>query len=144
MNDLSIFFPYMTEEQLKVMAETPKANEDLPEFNQEINEVVSTLFPPDEVTGNPTNAVSKLLSPNVSAMEKEKYASTMQEMPKSEKDNRQVDDATLIAMTPSRYNSTNVDNEHFGNYVAGKLVENANEATETNSGSSESSESSES
>ena len=141
MNDLSIFFPYMTEEQLKVMAETPKANEDLPEFNHEINEVVSTLFPPDEVTGNPTNAVSKLLSPNVSAMEKEKYASTMQEMPKSEKDNRQVDDATLIAMTPSRYNSTNVDNEHFGNYVAGKLVENANEATETNSGSSESSES---
>lgn len=141
MNDLSIFFPYMTEEQLKVMVETPKANEDLPEFNQEINEVVSTLFPPDEVTGNPTNAVSKLLSPNVSAMEKEKYASTMQAMPKSEKDNREVDDETLIAMTPSRYNSTNVDNEHFGNYVAGKLVENANEATETNSGSSESSES---
>ena len=131
----------MNAEQLKVMEETPKANEDLPEFNKEINEVVSTLFPPDEVTGNPTNAVSKLLSPNVSAMEKEKYASTMQAMPKSEKDNRQVDDATLIAMTPSRYNSTNVDNEHFGNYVAGKLVENANEATETNSGSSESSES---
>lgn len=141
MENLSIFFPYMNAEQLKVMEETPKANEDLPEFNKEINEVVSTLFPPDEVTGNPTNAVSKLLSPNVSAMEKEKYASTMQEMPKSEKDNRQVDDATLIAMTPSRYNSTNVDNEHFGNYVAGKLVENANEATETNSGSSESSES---
>ena len=131
----------MSAEQIKVMEETPKANEDLPEFNQEINEVVSTLFPPDEVTGNPTNAVSKLLSPNVSAMEKEKYASTMQAMPKSEKDNRQVDNATLIAMTPSRYNSTNVDNEHFGNYVAGKLVENANEATETNSGSSESSES---
>ena len=131
----------MSDEQLKVMEETPKANEDLPEFNHEINEVVSTLFPPDEVTGNPTNAVSKLLSPNVSAMEKEKYASTMQAMPKSEKDNRNVDDATLIAMTPSRYNSTNVDNEHFGNYVAGKLVENANEATETNSGSSESSES---
>jgi hypothetical protein len=141
MDYLNIFFPYMSAEQLKVMEETPKANEDLPEFNQEINEVVSTLFPPDEVTGNPTNAVSKLLSPNVSAMEKEKYASTMQAMPKSEKDNRQVDDATLIAMTPSRYNSTNVDNEHFGNYVAGKLVENANEATETNSGSSESSES---
>ena len=131
----------MSDEQLKLMEETPKANEDLPEFNHEINEVVSTLFPPDEVTGNPTNAVSKLLSPNVSAMEKEKYASTMQAMPKSEKDNRNVDDATLIAMTPSRYNSTNVDNEHFGNYVAGKLVENANEATETNSGSSESSES---
>lgn len=141
MDYLNIFFPYMSAEQLKVMEETPKANEDLPEFNQEINEVVSTLFPPDEVTGNPTNAVSKLLSPNVSAMEKEKYASTMQAMPKSEKDNRNVDDATLIAMTPSRYNSTNVDNEHFGNYVAGKLVENANEATETNSGSSESSES---
>lgn len=141
MDYLNIFFPYMSAEQLKVMEETPKANEDLPEFNHEINEVVSTLFPPDEVTGNPTNAVSKLLSPNVSAMEKEKYASTMQAMPKSEKDNRQVDDATLIAMTPSRYNSTNVDNEHFGNYVAGKLVENANEATETNSGSSESSES---
>lgn len=141
MDYLNIFFPYMSAEQLKVMEETPKVNEDLPEFNKEINEVVSTLFPPDEVTGNPTNAVSKLLSPNVSAMEKEKYASTMQEMPKSEKDNRQVDDATLIAMTPSRYNSTNVDNEHFGNYVAGKLVENANEATETNSGSSESSES---
>ena len=141
MENLSIFFPYMNAEQLKVMEETPKANEDLPEFNKEINEVVSTLFPPDEVTGNPTNAVSKLLSPNVSAMEKEKYASTMQAMPKSEKDNRNVDDATLISMTPSRYNSTNVDNEHFGNYVAGKLVENANEATETNSGSSESSES---
>lgn len=141
MENLSIFFPYMNAEQLKVMEETPKANEDLPEFNKEINEVVSTLFPPDEVTGNPTNAVSKLLSPNISAMEKEKYASTMQAMPKSEKDNRNVDDATLIAMTPSRYNSTNVDNEHFGNYVAGKLVENANEATETNSGSSESSES---
>ena len=141
MENLSIFFPYMNAEQLKVMEETPKANEDLPEFNKEINEVVSTLFPPDEVTGNPTNAVSKLLSPNVSAMEKEKYASTMQAMPKSEKDNRNVDDATLIAMTPSRYNSTNVDNEHFGNYVAVKLVENANEATETNSGSSEISES---
>ena len=141
MNYLNIFFPYMSAEELKVMEETPKANEDLPEFNHEINEVVSTLFPPDEVTGNPTNAVSKLLSPNVSAMEKEKYASTMQAMPKSEKDNRELDDATLIAMTPSRYNSTNVDNEHFGNYVAGKLVENENEATETNIGSSESSES---
>lgn len=141
MDYLNIFFPYMSAEEIKVMEETPKANEDLPEFNHEINEVVSTLFPPDEVTGNPTNAVSKLLSPNVSAMEKEKYASTMQAMPKSERDNRNVDDATLIAMTPSRYNSTNVDNEHFGNYVAGKLVENANEATETNSGSSESSES---
>jgi len=63
MDYLNIFFPYMSAEQLKVMEETPKANEDLPEFNHEINEVVSTLFPPDEVTGNPTNAVSKLLSP---------------------------------------------------------------------------------
>ena len=50
MDYLNIFFPYMSAEQLKVMEETPKANEDLPEVNQEINEGVSTLFPPDEVT----------------------------------------------------------------------------------------------
>ena len=32
----------MSAEELKVMEETPKANEDLPEFNHEINEVVYT------------------------------------------------------------------------------------------------------
>lgn len=51
--------------------------------------------------------VDKLISPGVSDLEKQRILSFMQKMPKSKRNNLSDDD--LIAMLPSRYNSTLTD-----------------------------------
>lgn len=65
------------------------------------------FFPVDPVTGNPDNMVDKLLSPDVSSMEKERILSFMQKMPASKRNN--LSDQELMDMLPSRYNSTLTD-----------------------------------
>ena len=66
MSNLNIFFPYLSNDEIKAMEVQTEPNKDLPALNREIEEVVETLFPIDPLTGNPTSAVTKLLSPTVS------------------------------------------------------------------------------
>lgn len=117
MSNLNIFFPYMSNDEIKAMEVQTEPNRDLPALNREIEEVVETLFPIDPLTGNPTSAVTKLLSPTVSALEKEKYAKMMEAIP-TDNGNRGVDDDTLMATLPSRRNMTMTDNDKFANHIA--------------------------
>lgn len=139
MSNLNIFFPYMSSEDIKAMEVKTEPNRDLPSLNREIEEVVDTLFPIDPLTGNPTSAVTKLLSPTVSALEKEKYAKMMEAIP-TDNGNRGLDDDTLMATLPSRRNMTMTDNDKFANHIANftdYVAESGKETTETNSGSSD-------
>ena len=136
MSNLNIFFPYMSNDDIKAMEVQTEPNRDLPALNREIEEVVDTLFPIDPITGNPTNAVNKLLSPAVSALEKEKYAKMMEAMP-TDNSNRGVDDDTLMATLPSRRNMTMTDNDKFANHIANYtdfVAESGKETTATNTG----------
>lgn len=129
----------MSSEDIKAMEVKTEPNRDLPALNREIEEVVDTLFPIDPLTGNPTSAVTKLLSPTVSALEKEKYAKMMEAIP-TDNGNRGLDDDTLMATLPSRRNMTMTDNDKFANHIANftdYVAESGKETTETNSGSSD-------
>lgn len=134
MSNLNIFFPYLSNDEIKAMEVQTEPNRDLPALNREIEEIVDTLFPIDPLTGNPTSAVTKLLSPTVSALEKEKYAKMMEAMP-TDNSNRGVDDDTLMATLPSRRNMTMTDNDKFANHIANYteyVSESGKETTPTN------------
>nr|DAJ16087.1 MAG TPA: hypothetical protein [Microviridae sp. cttdF6] len=117
MHSFNIFFPYMTEEELEAMEKPSTENTELPAFNAEINKVVDVLFPIDNVTHNPTSAVNTLISPTASQLDKEKYASMMQKVP-TDRSNKDLDDETIMATTPSRKNQTLTDMDKYAGAVA--------------------------
>lgn len=104
--DIDVFLPNLTQEQ-KTTALQVSALPDNPSLCEEINKIADAVFPVDPVTGNPDNMVDKLISPNVSSMEKERILSFMQKMPASKRNN--LSDQELMDMLPSRYNSTLTD-----------------------------------
>lgn len=104
--DIDVYFPNLSQVQKSIalqVTEPPKN----PSLCEDINKLADVLFPVDPVTGNPDNMVDKLLSPNVSTMEKERILSFMQKMPASKRNN--LSDQELMDMLPSRYNSTLTD-----------------------------------
>ena len=104
--DIDVFLPNLTQEQ-KTTALQVSALPDNPSLCEEINKIADAVFPVDPVTGNPDNMVDKLISPDVSSMEKERILSFMQKMPASKRNN--LSDQELMDMLPSRYNSTLTD-----------------------------------
>lgn len=104
--DIDVFMPNLSQEQKIVVLQVP-ALPDNPSLCEEINKIADAVFPIDPVTGNPDNMVDKLISPNVSSMEKERILSFMQKMPASKRNN--LSDQELMDMLPSRYNSTLTD-----------------------------------
>ena len=104
--DIDVFMPNLSQEQKTVVLQVP-ALPDNPSLCEEINKIADAIFPIDPVTGNPDNMVDKLISPNVSSMEKERILSFMQKMPASKRNN--LSDQELMYMLPSRYNSTLTD-----------------------------------
>lgn len=104
--DVDVFFPHLTESQKVVcVAQSQKPNN--PSLCEEINKLSTSLFPVNPVTGNPDNMIDKLITPGVSELEKQRILSFMQRMPKSKRNN--LSDEDLVAMLPSRYNSTLTD-----------------------------------
>lgn len=104
--DVDVFFPHFTDSQKVVcVAQSQKPNN--PSLCEEINKLSTSLFPFNPVTGNPDNMIDKLITPGVSELEKQRILSFMQRMPKSKRNN--LSDYDLIAMLPSRYNSTLTD-----------------------------------
>lgn len=104
--DIDVFMPNLTQEQKSVALRVPQLPQN-PSLSEDINKLSDVLFPVDPVTGNPDNMVDKLLSPDVSSMEKERILSFMQKMPASKRNN--LSDQELMDMLPSRYNSTLTD-----------------------------------
>lgn len=104
--DIDLFMPNLTQEQKSVALRVPQLPQN-PSLCEDINKLSDVLFPVDPVTGNPDNMVDKLLSPDVSSMEKERILSFMQKMPASKRNN--LSDKELMDMLPSRYNSTLTD-----------------------------------
>lgn len=104
--DIDVFMPNLTQEQKSVALRVPQLPQN-PSLSEDINKLSDVLFPVDPVTGNPDNMVDKLLSPDVSSMEKERILSFMQKMPASKRNN--LSDQELMDMLPSRYNSTFTD-----------------------------------
>lgn len=104
--DIDVFMPNLSQEQKIVVLQVP-ALPDNPSLCEEINKIADAIFPIDPVTGNPDNMVDKLISPNVSSMEKERILSFMQKIPASKRNN--LSDQELMYMLPSRYNSTLTD-----------------------------------
>lgn len=97
----------MKEENYKLMTYESSPNNDLPSFCEEANKLLEVLNPIDKVTGLRSSEITRLLSPAITAMEKEHILSMLQKMPKSKRNN--LSDEDLINMLPSRYNSTLVD-----------------------------------
>lgn len=104
--DIDVYMPYLSYEQKSVALQVPVKPNNL-SLCEDVNKLADVLFPVDPVTGNPDNMVDKLLSPDVSSMEKERILSFMQKMPASKRNN--LSDQELMDMLPSRYNSTLTD-----------------------------------
>lgn len=104
-----LYFPFSSydESVLKAMSLEVKDNDTLPSLAGEINELVNSLYPTDAVTGNRSSDITRLLTPGITAMEKDRILASLQKMPTSKRNN--LSDEDLINMLPSRYNSTLVD-----------------------------------
>lgn len=112
--DLSKYFPYDAE-VIASMEKKVAPNTDLLPLNGEIMKLSESLFPVSEETGAPENMVQKLLSPNVSALEKERIARFLEKMPPSKRNG--LSDEDLVRLLPSRYNSTLTDNDKVAEYM---------------------------
>ena len=133
--DIDLFMPNLTQEQKSVALRVPQLPQN-PSLSEDINKLSDVLFPVDPVTGNPDNMVDKLLSPDVSSMEKERILSFMQKMPASKRNN--LSDKELMDMLPSRYNSTLTDidkvRDFFENEIYTQLDDESKQEDSTSPG----------
>ena len=139
--DVDVFFPHFNDTQ-KVICVAECLKPKNPSLCEDINKLSDSLFPVNPVTGNPDNMIDKLITPGVSELEKQRILSFMQKMPKSKRNNLSDDD--LIAMLPSRYNSTLTDldkvRDFFENEIYTELKdESQEEITDNNDTSSQTS-----
>lgn len=140
-SDVDIYFPHFNDKQKVVCLTEPKLPNN-PSLCEDINKLSDSLFPVNPVTGNPDNMIDKLITPGVSELEKQRILSFMQKMPTSKRNNLSDDD--LIAMLPSRYNSTLTDldkvRDFFENEIYTELKdESQEEITDNNDTSSQTS-----
>lgn len=119
--DIDVYLPNLSQEQKIVALQVTQPPKN-PSLCEDINKLADALFPVDPVTGNPDNMVDKLLSPNVTTMEKERILSFMQKMPASKRNN--LSDKELIDMLPSRYNSTLTDIDKVRDFFENEIYTN--------------------
>lgn len=135
--DVDIFFPHLSDSQ-KVVCVALSQKPNNPSLCEEINKLSTSLFPVNPVTGNPDNMIDKLITPGVSELEKQRILSFMQKMPASKRNN--LSDEDLIAMLPSRYNSTLTDldkvRDFFENEIYTELKDETQEETTDNNDTS--------
>lgn len=119
--DIDVFFPNFSQEQKTVALQVSELPQN-PSLCEDINKLADVLFPVDPVTGNPDNMVDKLISPNVSSMEKERILSFMQKIPASKRNN--LSDKELMDMLPSRYNNTLTDIDKVRDFFENEIYTN--------------------
>lgn len=104
MERIDVFFPrYEEKEQLKTVVF--KTNN--PVLNEDLTKHADAMFPINPMTGNIDSDVTKLLDNSINPMEKERIMANLIKMPASKRKN--LSDDELIAMLPSRRNSTLTD-----------------------------------
>ena len=113
---LSIFFPRLTDEQLKVMSKEVPYQCTGPALNDKANEECDVICPYDEVLKERPNVLNKVMDPNINPLERERLMSTLQRMPASKRNN--LTDEELVNMLPSRYNQTLTDEEAFAEHLS--------------------------
>ena len=119
--DIDVFFPSFSQDQKTVALQVSELPQN-PSLCEDINKLADVLFPVDPVTGNPDNMVDKLISPNVSAIEKERILSFMQKIPASKRNN--LSDKELMDMLPSRYNNTLTDIDKVRDFFENEIYTN--------------------
>ena len=119
--DIDVFFPNFSQDQKTVALQVSELPQN-PSLCEDINKLADVLFPVDPVTGNPDNMVDKLISPNVSSMEKERILSFMQKIPASKRNN--LSDKELMDMLPSRYNNTLTDIDKVRDFFENEIYTN--------------------
>lgn len=139
--DIDVFFPNLSQEQKTAALQVtqPPTN---PSLCEDINKLADVLFPVDPVTGNPDNMVDKLISPNVSSMEKERILSFMQKMPASKRNN--LSDQELMNMLPSRYNTTLTDIDKVRDFFENEIYTSLEDESKQEDSSASGTETSES
>ncbi len=131
--DIDVYLPNLSQEQKIVALQVTQPPKN-PSLCEDINKLADALFPVDPVTGNPDNMVDKLLSPNVTTIEKERILSFMQMMPASKRNN--LSDKELIDMLPSRYNSTLTDIDKVRDFFENEIYTNLDDESKQEESSS--------
>ncbi len=119
--DLSVYFPFMTANQLDVMQKAVDYNivDSRPPLNAQCEIECDVLAPVDEVTGHRQNPITKIMDPMTNPLERDRLASSLQRVPTSPRNRLSDDD--LMSTLPSRYNQTLTDNEAFANHLVGVI-----------------------
>lgn len=110
-----VFFPFHNDEDIKAMEMVPKINPNVINLCIGPTSECDVISPVDEVTGNRTNVLTKIVDPMLSPLERERLLASLQRMPTSKRNS--LSDEELIGMLPSRYNSTLTDNEKYADYI---------------------------
>lgn len=137
---LQYFFPYRSDDDLKVMSTSVPYFVDKVDLSITANQELDVLAPVDEITGNRPNILNKIVDEGVDPLEKQRLMASLQRIPSSS--HGRMSDADLIATTPSRYNQTLTDaqkfSEHLVNVIESDKDTTSSDDVSTSSGSSES------
>ena len=139
--DIDVFMSNLSQEQKSVALQV-SAKPNNPSLCDDINKLADVLFPVDPVSGNPDNMVDKLISPNVSSMEKERILSFMQKIPASKRNN--LSDNELMEMLPSRYNTTLTDIDKVRDFFENEIYTSLEDESKQEDSSASGTETSES
>lgn len=137
---LQYFFPYRSDDDLKVMSTSVPYFVDKVDLSITANQELDVLAPVDEITGNRPNILNKIVDEGVDPLERQRLMASLQRIPSSS--HGRMSDADLIATTPSRYNQTLTDaqkfSEHLVNVIESDKDTTSSDDVSTSSGSSES------
>lgn len=107
--DVDVYMPHLSDSEKEVVLDTTSYYDDSQRKDLRVfdEDTLDGICPKDPVTGLRLDAVTALLRPGMSSLEKDKFAAMLQEVPASKRTN--LSDDELMAMLPSRYNSTLTD-----------------------------------
>ena len=109
LSDVDVFMSHLTVSEKEVAVDRTSYYDDSKFKDLRVfdNDTLDGICPLDPVTGLRLDAVTALLRPGLSSLERDKFAAMLQEVPASKRTN--LSDDELMAMLPSRYNSTLTD-----------------------------------
>ncbi len=117
--NLKLLFPFASDETLAILQEDHHFVKNDYNICKAPTEECDVICPVDEITGHRLSRITQVMNPNISPLEKERLLSTLQRM--SQPTRSRLNDEDLIALTPSRYNSSLVDQEKFASYLRDEL-----------------------
>ena len=123
-----VYFPFHSDEEIELMQKIAYRNPNVPNVCVVPTQECDVIAPVDEVTGNRTNVLTKIVDPNLSSLERDRLIGSLQRIPASKRTS--LSDDELICMLPSRYNSTLTDNEKYADYISEMIDNEFNTSTD--------------